>query len=136
MNIVLAALAASFVVFGSPRVEGTVDELAARHETDCHGNADCGLIRDELELRLYDDLHMLYRLGEEVDCQTLHTAAAARFPPLALLALRWMQGKPMYGDDSAAATLENPSASVRRAALVTLGDRLPPGVRQIGRAHV
>lgn len=132
MSIVLAAMAASAVVFGGARIEGTTDELVTRYETECPAAADCGLIRDELELRLYGDLRTLYRMGEEVDRQTLRTAAGASFPPLALLALRWMQSKPVDGDEvAAAAALDNSSASVRSAALVMLGDHLPPKAKRL-----
>jgi hypothetical protein len=72
-------------------------------------------------------------MGEVVDRETLHTAAAAGFPQLALLALRWMRDQPMDGDDgAAAAALESRSAGVRSAALAFLGDRLPPEVQKLG----
>jgi len=130
INICLTAMAVSSIIFGGLRIEGTIDDLVGRYEAECPGGAECGLIRDELELQLYNDMRLLYRMREDVDRQTLHTAAAAKFPPLALLALRWMQVNPMDGDDVAAiAALQNPSAGVRSAALAMLGDRLPPRVK-------
>jgi len=133
MNLLLAAIALSSVVIGGPRIEGTTDELVQRYEAECPGGIDCGLIRDELEFQLYNDLRLLYRLGEDVDQQTLYTAAAAKSPQLALLALRWMNNKPMDGDDKAvAAALESDSPAVRSAALALLGNRLPPEVKALG----
>jgi hypothetical protein len=135
MNVFVAATAAVLVIFSEPRVEGTLDELIARNEAECTSaqpGADCGAIRAELELRLYDDLRMLDRMGEDVDREAIRTAAAANFPQLALLALRWMEEDPVAGDDEAIAlALENRSAAVRSVALRLLVDRLPARVKAL-----
>ncbi len=135
MNAVFAAATALFVIFGGPRAEGTLDELVARHETECTGErpgAECGAIAAELEVLLYGELRALYRMGAEVDRETLRTAAAAEFPHLALLALRWMGEKRAEGDDAAfVAALGNRSAAVRTAALRLLEGRVPPEVRAL-----
>ena len=136
MNALFAIMTASLVVFGGPRVEGPLDELLARQQAECAGERpgpDCGLIRSELELRLYGDLRQLYRLGEEVDRDTLHTAAAANFPQLALLALQWMREKPVDGDNAAIArALDSRSPGVRSSALALLRDHPPAVVRLLG----
>jgi hypothetical protein len=131
----LFAILMSLVILGTPRVEGTDDEILARYEKECavtSSNPECDALSDEIELMLYSDLRLLFRLGEEIDPDIIGVAVSARLPQLVLLGLYLMGAQPAAQDLGAIlSALESSSPAVREEALSLLGDQAPAEVQSL-----
>ncbi len=131
----LLALLMSLVILGTPWFEGTDEEILARHDAECaaaNPGPDCGALRAEIELMLYHDLRLLFRMGAEIDPEVIEVAASASLPQLVLLGLNVMKTQPGTRDEAAIlAALENPSPAVRQAAFALLGENTPASVKPL-----
>jgi hypothetical protein len=114
-HLALAILATTFRGNSAP----VPDAVVAKYDKECADKkgAACDSLLGQLERRLYDDLRVLYDLGETIDREVLRTAAAATYPPLAVFGLERLGSGFTKADEAPViAQLNHPSPAVRRKA--------------------